>query len=175
MGVTFCAASALPGGALQALGGAAGAADRHRLLLGGGALLLLLHQAVRVHGLQAHQFAAAGHHHLAHLLEPAFQFGGHLLGVAVGALLDRGGFLAAAADQCLALLLGLLAELQGIVLHPLGFGLAALLQAQRFLADLLKLRQALLTRLLVLLGQLALQLQRLLFQLLVALSVVLLQ
>ena len=111
--------------------------------------------------------------HLSHLLEATFQLAEHLLGVAIGAFLNRGGFLAGAADQRLALLLGLLTELQRISLEAFGFGLAALLQANGLLADLLQLAQALLAQLFVLFSQLTLELKRFLIELLAALQLLL--
>ena len=72
-------------------------------------------------------------------------------------------------------MLRLLTELQGIALHAFRFGLAALLEPHRFLANLLQFSQALLTGLLVLFGELALQFERFLTQLLAALQGFLLQ
>ena len=73
------------------------------------------------------------------------------------------------------MLLRLLTELQGIGLNTLGLRLAALLQAQGFLANLLQFQQALLAGLLVLLSQLTLELNRLLIELLAPLQGLLLQ
>ena len=90
--------------------------------------------------------------------------------IAVRPFLDRAGFLAAAGDEGLTLLLGLLAELQSIALHPLGFSLAALLQTKGLNTNLLKFREALLPCCLVLLAELSLELDRFLIKLLAALQ-----
>jgi hypothetical protein len=136
---------------------------------------LLLGLGQRIGPLQPHQLTAAGRHHLAHVPQAPLEFAQHLFGVAVGPFLHGGGLLAAAGNQRFALLLGLLAELQGIGLHPLRLRLAALLQPQRLLADLLQLQQALLAGLLVLLRELALELDRLLVELLAPLQGLLFQ
>jgi len=78
--------------------------------------------------LQLDQLTLAGHDHLAHLPETILQLTQDLLGVTVCTLLNGAGFLTAAGDQRLTLLLGLLTELEGIALNALGFRLAALLE-----------------------------------------------
>ena len=120
-------------------------------------LLILDISMPGVNGLEAHQFTATRHNHLAHLLQTALELGEDLFGIAVGPFLDGGCLLAATADEGLTLLLRLLAELECIALHPLCLRLAALLHPHRLMANLLQFRQALLASLLMLLGQLALE------------------
>ena len=83
--------------------------------------------------------------------------------------MNGAGFLPAAGDESLALLLGLLAELQSIALNALGFGLAALLKPKGLNTDFFQFRNALLARLFVLFAQLALEFNGFLVQLLSAL------
>ena len=91
------------------------------------------------------------------------------------ALLDGGRLLAAAGDQGIALLLGLLAELQGIGVESLGFSLAFTLDAQTFLADAFEILHGLGPAAFVLLQQLTVAFRRFLLQLLAALLGFLLQ
>ena len=80
----------------------------------------------------------ARHHHLGHFLEAYLKLTQCLLGVTVGPVLNASCFLAAALDQRLALLLGLLAGLQRVVVNPLGLVTAFLLQTQGFTANRLQ-------------------------------------
>jgi hypothetical protein len=100
------------------------------------------------------------------VLWTALEVAEHLFRIAVGPLRDRGGLLTAAGDQGIALLLGLLAELQGIVVQALGLHLAVALHPQTFLADGLQLLHRLLPAALVLLHQHPVAFRRLALQLL---------
>ena len=126
----------------------------------------LSHQGGAFGALQLDQLPPTRHHHLAHVLQAPFQFAQHLFGVAVGPLLDGTGLLAAAADQDLALLLALLAELQRIGVDAFRLGLAVPLDAQAFLANLFELLEALLAQALMLFAQLALEVDVFLVELL---------
>jgi hypothetical protein len=108
-----------------------------------------------VSGLKPHQFPSSAQHHLAELLEPTLQFTEHLFGVVVGPFLNRGGLMASPSDQGFALLLGLLPELEGIVMEPFRFGLAVALDAIAFLADRFQLGHRLMAAAFMLLEQLA--------------------
>ena len=125
--------------------------------------------------LEPYQFTPTPQDHLAEFLEPHLEFPQHLLGVAVGSLLDCCRLLAAADDQGIALLLGLLAELERVGVEALGFGLAFTLKAQSFLADPFKVLQSLGPASFVLIQQLPVAFRRFLFQLLAALLGFLLQ
>ena len=94
---------------------------------------------------------------MGHFLEAHFQLTQCLLGVTVGPVLNACCFLAAALDQRLALLLGLLAELQRVVVNPLGLIAAFLLQTQGFTANRLQILQRLLSVGFVLLSVMALE------------------
>ena len=121
------------------------------------------------------QFLPTSKNNLAHFLKPRLKFSERLLCIAIGTVLNRDGFLTRALDQRLALLLGLLAVLQCVLLETLRFGLGFSLLAQTFLPDLLEFLQALGTVAIVLISQLSLQLNRLLIELLTPLESLLLQ
>ena len=117
---------AVSSSAADAIGGAAGSVNWDGLLLasGGG-----WHQGRWVLALQLDQLTLASHDHLPHLPKTILQLTEDLLGIAIRPLLNGAGFLPAAGDQRLTLLLGLLTELEGIPLDPFCFCLAALLEA----------------------------------------------
>ena len=117
-------------------------------------------------GLDAAQLLTTGQHHLAQLLQTGFQFAQHLFGVAVGPLLHAGRFLTAACHQGITLLLGLLTELQGVLVQAFRFGLAVPVNAQPFQANRFEFLHGLVTAPFVLFHQLAVALGGLLFQLL---------
>ena len=121
------------------------------------------------------QLLTARHHHLGHFLEAYLQLTQCLLGVTVGPVLNAGCFLAAALDQRLALLLGLLAELQRVFVNSLGLIPAFLLQTQGFTANRLQILQRLLSVGFMLLSMMSLQLNRFLIQLLTTLQTFLLK
>ena len=119
-----------------------------------------------IHALEPHQLAPSTHHHLAELLEPTLQLTKNLFGVVVGSLLHGGGLVASAADQGFALLLGLLAELERIVVEPFSLRLAVALDPQALLTDRLQFSHRLLPAAFVLLKQLAIALGGLLLKVL---------
>lgn len=147
------AGQAAGGGAPQTAGGPPGPIQR-LLLLNRGQFGWAL-GSTGVDGLEPHQLPSSTQHHLAEFLEPALQFPQHLLGVMVGPFLNRGGLMAGSGDQCFALLLGLLAELERIVVEPLRLGLAVTLDPVALLADRFELSQCLLPTAFVLFEQLA--------------------
>jgi hypothetical protein len=115
--------------------------------------------------LKAHQLSAAAQHNLAEILQTVFQLTEHLLGVAVGPILNRSGILAGASHKHITLLLSLLSKLDGFLMEPLGLSLAVPLNPQAFLTDGFQLLEGLLTNALMLLHQLAGAIHRLGLQL----------
>ncbi|CRY92114.1 hypothetical protein SynWH8103_01385 [Synechococcus sp. WH 8103] len=112
---------------------------------------------------------------MSHLLESNFQFTQGLFRISVGSILNSSSLLTAALNQALTLLLGLLPELQGIVVQPLGFLTALTLQAQNLASNGLQLLQGLLAAGFMLLGMLTLDLGSVLLKLLTALLSLLFQ
>tara|TARA_B100001939_G_scaffold312478_1_gene295675 strand:+ start:1983 stop:2963 length:981 start_codon:yes stop_codon:yes gene_type:complete len=131
--------------------------------------------SIAADGLDLDQFLATGHHHLRHFLETDFELTQGLFRIAVGSVLNARRLVTAPLNQPLALLLGLLPELQGIVMESLSFLPTLTLQAQALPADGLQFLQGLLTACLMLLGVLSLDLSRILFQLLTTLLSLLFQ
>jgi hypothetical protein len=115
--------------------------------------------------LQAHQLPAAAQDNLAEVLKTGFQLTKHLLGVAVGPILNGTSVLAGAGHQHITLLLGLLAELDGFLVEPFSLCLAVPLHAQALLTNGFKLLERLLPDPLMLLHQLAGAIHRLSLQL----------
>ena len=125
--------------------------------------------------LQTHQFTTATDDHLGHLLQAGIELTENLLGITVGALLNAGRFLTATQQESFSLLLGALAETQGLLAHSFSIFLGFLLQAVALLTDLLELLQRLLAVALMGFRMGALQLLVLLLELLKTASGFLLQ
>lgn len=125
--------------------------------------------------LQTHQLPAAAKDNLAEILKTGFQLAEHLFGVSIGPILNGTSILTGAGHEHIALLLGLLAELDGLLMEPLGFSLTLPLNPQALLTDRFQLLQRLLPNPFMLIHQLAGPLYRLRFQLGAALLSLLLQ
>ena len=77
--------------------------------------------AVLTDRLNLHQLLPTSHHHLSHLLQANFELAECLFCITIGTILNTSRILTAPLDEGLTLLLGLLAELQGVVVQPLRF------------------------------------------------------
>jgi hypothetical protein len=115
--------------------------------------------------LEAYQLPATTQDDLTKVLKARFQLAEHLFGVAVGPILNGTSILTGTGHQHIALLLGLLTELDGFLMKPFGLGLTIPLDPQALLTDGFEFLQRLLPNTLVLLDQLAGTVHRLSLQL----------
>lgn len=119
--------------------------------------------------MHAHQLPTTTQDNLAEVLKPGFEFTEHLLGVAVGSILDGSSILAGAGHQHITLLLGVLTKLDGFLMEAFSLCLAVALNTQALLTDGFQLLESLLPDPLVLLHQLAGAIHRFSLQLCAAL------